>query len=181
MEIRYQNHQTNIERLKENGERLVIASTHEDCSDRCFKWQGRVYSLDGSSGVTDDGREYAPLEVATDVTYTTKAGKTYKNGLLGFNCRHRLIPYMSGIMPEPVTKEEQRRQYAINNQQRQLERQVREERLKAELYKAVDPEAYKAANSKARALAGQYRQFCKENSRAFYPERIQILKPAKGE
>ncbi len=86
MEVRYQGHLDNIQRLRDSGARLVVASTHSDCSERCRPWQGRVYSLDGTSGTTDDGRKYVPLETATDVWYTTKAGKRYKNGLLGFNC-----------------------------------------------------------------------------------------------
>ena len=86
MEARYNGHLENIKELAEQGNRLVIASTHNDCSERCREWQGRVYSLDGTSGKTDDGRDYVPLEEATDVWYQTKAGKWYKNGLLGFNC-----------------------------------------------------------------------------------------------
>lgn len=85
MEVRYNGHQEQIEELKKITN-LVIASSHADCSDRCRKWQSRVYSLNGTYGTTDDGRKYVPLEVATDVYYTTKVGKVYKNGLLGFNC-----------------------------------------------------------------------------------------------
>lgn len=86
MEVRYNGHLEQIDDLRAAGYKLVIASTHADCSERCRPWQGRVYSLDGTSGITDDGRSYQPLENATDVWYTTKAGKRYKNGLLGFNC-----------------------------------------------------------------------------------------------
>lgn len=86
MEVRYQRHLDSIEELRAAGHKLVIASTHADCSERCAPFQGRVYSLDGTSGTTDDGRPYVPLEVATNVPYTTRAGVTYMNGLLGFNC-----------------------------------------------------------------------------------------------
>lgn len=86
MEVRYDDHLESISKLKEDGNKLVIASSHADCSQRCSPWQGRVYSLDGTSGTTPDGRKFVPLEEATDIYYTTKAGRTYKNGLLGFNC-----------------------------------------------------------------------------------------------
>lgn len=86
MQVRYEGHLEEIAELKAGGQKLVVCSVHADCSDRCATWQGRVYSLDGTSGRTDDGREFIPLETATDIYYTTKAGKTYKNGLLGFNC-----------------------------------------------------------------------------------------------
>lgn len=85
MEVRYHDHLDNIDELKASGVRLVVCSSHADCSDRCAPWQGRIYSLDGTSGVVD-GHRYVPLETATDVWYTTKAGRRYKNGLLGFNC-----------------------------------------------------------------------------------------------
>ena len=35
MELRYQGHLDNIEELREQGHRLVIASEHADCSERC--------------------------------------------------------------------------------------------------------------------------------------------------
>ena len=80
------NEQRNMIKELREKTRLVICDTHSDCSDRCFKWQGRVYSLDGTSGRTDDGREYIPLEVAVnDTTYGLH------NGLLGYNCRHKLV------------------------------------------------------------------------------------------
>lgn len=97
--------------FKSNGVKLVIASAHADCSGRCSKWQGKVYSLDGSYGTTEDGREYQPLENATDVYYTTKAGRTYKNGLLGFNCRHKLHEF-NGQQPQTISKEDRKKEYA---------------------------------------------------------------------
>jgi hypothetical protein len=125
MEVRYQSHLDNIEELREQGHKLVIASEHADCSERCRKYQGRVYSLDGTSGTTPDGRKFVPLEKATDVYYTTKAGKTYKNGLLGFNCRHFLVPYKDGFrFPKPNPTVEAK-EYEITRKQRYLERQVR--------------------------------------------------------
>lgn len=95
MEVRYQGHKDEIEELKASGEKLVLCSTHADCSERCAPYQGRLYSLDGTSGEID-GIKYVPLEYATNNPrdrYTTKAGRTYQNGLLGFNCRHKLTPY----------------------------------------------------------------------------------------
>ena len=90
MQVRYERHQDEIEGFKQRGTRLVVCSVHGDCSDRCAKWQGSVYSLDGTTGVTEDGRRFIPLETATDVYYTTKAGRTYKNGFsaltVGINC-----------------------------------------------------------------------------------------------
>ena len=175
MEVRYNEQMEQIAELREQGVNLVICSTHADCSERCRPWQGRVYSLDGTRGRTDDGRSYVPLEEATDIYYTTKAGKTYKNGLLGFNCRHFLVPYKSGYrFPKPNATEE-RREYEITQEQRRLETVVRKWRTKAVEYKNTDRESYLKARSNAIAANKAYIAFSKQNNRAYYPSRTALL------
>lgn len=175
MEVRYQAHFDNIDELRASGHKLVIASTHADCSDRCSKFQGGVYSLDHTYGVTDDGRKYVPLEIATDVYTKTKAGKTYKNGLLGFNCRHYLVPYRSGYrFPKPNPNEE-RKQYAITVRQRELERNVREWRTRAIEYKGTDRKSYLKAREKAIEWNKEYIKYSQDHRRAYYPSRTKII------
>lgn len=175
MEVRYNDHLEQITSLKAQGVKLVIASTHADCSARCAPWQGRVYSLDGTSGTTDDGRNYVPLETATDIFYTTKAGKTYKNGLLGFNCRHYLVPYKSGYtFPKPNAAEE-RRQYAITLKQRQLERNVIKWKIDAVENKGVNKERYNTARKKAQEWNNAYIRYSMKHQRAYYPSRTKVL------
>lgn len=179
MEVRYAEHNTQIEDLKNSGNRLVIASTHSDCSERCAPFQGKVYSLDGTSGKTDDGRNFVPLERATEIWYTTKKGKRYKNGLLGFNCRHFLIPYKSGYrFPEP-DKEQEKREYAITLRQRELERNVRKWQIKAIENKALDESEYKKARQNAIIANKEYIEFSKKHNRAYYPSRVQVLAEEK--
>ncbi len=175
MEVRYNSHIEQIEELRAAGIKLVTCSVHADCSDRCYKWQGRVYSLDGTSGTTEDGKPYVPLERATDIFYTTKAGITYKNGLLGFNCRHYLMPYKAGMMIPHVSKATQRKENAINTRQRELERIVREYKEKALIYKPFNTALYKAARAKAIEWRNEYIKFSKDNGRAYYPSRIELL------
>ena len=92
MTVRYEHQVKGVNDLKARGVRLVWTSAHANCSKRCEPYQGRLYSLDGTSGEID-GHRYEPLENATEVYYTTKSGKTYRNGIIyGFNCRQRLIP-----------------------------------------------------------------------------------------
>lgn len=175
MEVRYQAHQDNIDELKAQGHRLVIASEHADCSERCRKYQGRVYSLDGTSGTTPDGRKFVPLEQATDVYYTTKAGKTYKNGLLGFNCRHYLVPYEDGFrFPKPNPKVEAK-EYEITQKQRYLERQVRHWRTESIYQKSIDLDKYRKARDKAIKYNKEYIKYSKENGRAYYPSRTKLI------
>lgn len=88
MEVRYQDHKDKVTELKADGVKIVACSSHADCSERCAPYQGRLYSLDGTTG-TIDGYKYVPLEEATQNPrdrYVTKAGRVYQNGLLGFNC-----------------------------------------------------------------------------------------------
>lgn len=178
MEVRYKAHQDEIEDFKAQGINLVIASTHADCSERCRPWQGRVYSLNGTSGTTDDGRKYVPLENATKsekVKHVTKSGKVYYNGLLGYNCRHYLVPYKKGYkFPKPNAKEE-RKEYAITLKQRELERQVRKWRTIAITKKNVNREEYLEARRKAIEWNKQYIEFSQKNGRAYYPSRTKLI------
>lgn len=175
MQVRYERHLEDIQKLKYDGERLVVCSVHADCSDRCKQWQGRVYSLDGTYGTTEDGRKFVPLEVATDIYYTTKAGNTYKNGLLGFNCRHRLLPYRVGMVIPQVSEEERKREDAITKRQRELERSIIRWRENALMQKGVNTAAYKQARRNAVEAYERYKTYSKENGRAYYPDRVKIL------
>ena len=175
MQVRYERHQSDIQALRDKDVRLVVCSVHADCSDRCKPWQGRVYSLDGTTGTTDDGRKFVPLETATDVEYETKAGRRYKNGLLGFNCRHKLFPYKSGMVIPSAGEEEQKREYAITRTQRAMERAVIDARERALMYKGEDRKKYLSARREAIELYAEYKRFSKENGRAYYPDRVKIL------
>lgn len=177
MEVRYARHLDEIESLRAAGIKLVTSSVHADCSDRCYKWQGRVYSLDDTSGTTEDGKPYVPLETATDVYYTTKAGKTYKNGLFGFNCRHYIMPYDPRVIIPTVSKETQERERKINTKQRELERKVRYWKIKAQLNKGLPGvrEQYLEARKNAIEANREYKKFSKDNGRAYYPSRTKIL------
>ena len=175
MQVRYERHQGEISGFKERGTRLVVCSVHADCSDRCARWQGGVYSLDGTSGVTEDGRRFIPLETATDIYYTTKAGRTYKNGLLGFNCRHKLYEYKAGMVIPTVPAEEQKRGYAITQTQRQMEREVISAREMALSLKGVDVGGHRKWSEIARQRYAAYKTYSKEHGRAFYPDRVKIL------
>ena len=148
---------------------LVICDTHSDCSDRCFQWQGRIYSLDGTYGTTSDGRKYVPLEVATNAIF-----KGHRNGLLGYNCRHKLRPYHDGVKAVKVTKEEQQKQQRITTTQRALEREIRYSKDLALTFKGVDAEKYSYYKNKTSVLTGEYRKFCQDNNRVEYRSRLKI-------
>jgi hypothetical protein len=171
-EVRWQAHIDEIEGFKARGVKLVIASAHANCSPRCSPWQGRVYSLDGTYGTTDDGREYEPLENATKIP--TKNGRWY-NGLLGFNCRHYLVEYKSGYKFPEVSLATEGREYAIEQKQRYFERQVRKWRAEAEMQRGTGDPRYRVAERKAREWNQRYIAFSKANQRAYYTSRTRLL------
>lgn len=172
MEVRYDNHKKNIEDLRQSGERIILCSSHADCSERCAPWQGRFYSLDGTYG-TIDGHDYVPLEVATDIYYTTKAGRVYKNGLFGFNCRHFGEVYRGQRIPR-ISKEEMEREYKITQTQRALELKVRKEKESALIFKGINRAEYLKHRKLAIATNKEYLKFCKDNDRPSFPMRVEI-------
>lgn len=149
---------------------LVICSTHSDCSERCSHWQGKVYSLDGTSGFTGDGRRFQPLENATDVR--DKYG--YKNGLLGFNCRHKLVPFKKGLKQIKVDEKERKANIEITGQQRAFERQIRHAKEQMFAFKGVDKEKYLLYKKKVQNLGAKYRDFCIKYNRVQYRSRLQV-------
>lgn len=180
MVARFEETQKMLEDAKKS--KLVICDTHSDCSDRCFKWQGRIYSTDGTSGTTEDGKHYIPIEVAiNDTTYGQH------NGLFGYNCRHKVVPYHKGMKAVKVGKEEQKREKAISNYQRQLEREIRNAKDSAIAFKNVELDKYlpkelqvakrqKYLEYKAKAdkLTREYVEFCHKYNRVEYRSRLQV-------
>lgn len=178
MEVRYNGHEEQLEEFKAKGVKLVIISSHADCSRRCAPYQGKVYSLDGTSGVTSDGRKYEPIEKATKNPadrYTTKKGKTYQNGLFGFNCRHYAVEYKKGYEFPIPSRAEERKEYAITLKQREYERKVRKWRTEALESKGIDKAHYEYAKKKAREWNERYINFSRRNERAYYPDRVKII------
>ena len=175
IQIRQERHEQELAQLKESGVKLVWIVPHANCSVRCEGWQGKLYSLDGTSGVID-GISYQPIENAMNVYEVTKAGKVYKNGCLsGFNCRHTTEPYKKGNKPIEIPARVIDKQRAINNKQRYLERGVKEWKEKALLYKFIDKKLYKFARNKAKQWNDRYIKYSEQNKVAYYPSRTDII------
>lgn len=173
MLVRHEAQQASIAEYREKGIRLVWASTHSDCSKRCAPWQGRLYSLDGTSGEID-GHKFVPLETATDVWYITKSGKRWKNGLLGFNCRHRLIPYRGQERPKGYSKQVMEQQRALDVEQRRQERAIRKIKTEGFLLRGTDNAEARKKFATARKLYSEYREFCERNNRVAQVFRTQV-------
>lgn len=183
MTVRYERQLDRLEELKADGVKLVWIEPHANCSERCEKYQGKLYSLDGSTGKID-GIDYRPLEYATNNPvdrYVTRAGKVYQNGCItGFNCRHQLIPYEEGNRPMPIPADVIARRRAIEQRQREMERDIRAQKRKAVLMRNVSPEAYNKAREKASRMTELYEEYSRKNDAAFSRERTSIFTDALG-
>lgn len=184
MSVRFEAYKNTKQQLKDKGTRLVYVPSHSNCSKRCQPYQGKVYSLDGTSG-TIDGRRFIPIEdVAENVTYKSeRTGRTYYNGLFSYNCRHTLEPYEKGMNIQQIPSGVIEKTREAEMQQREMERHYRSLREKEELYRIVykhskNEEIRKEATAiraEAAALRKQYAAFSKKSGLAYLPNRLQIM------
>ena len=168
MAIRYDANLKDVKNLVDNGVKLVWTSSHPNCSPRCAPFQGRLYSLDGTSGVIN-GIRYTPLNDALKAN----GGNSIING---YNCRHRLIEYRPGSHPPTdYSEEEIKREYAIDQRQRHYENTIRnmkaEERL---LRQAGFTKEAGGLRKKWQYLNKSYEAFSLRNGRPFYRWRTRI-------
>lgn len=104
-----------IQRAQEWGNNLVEVSSHADARPEHAEWQGKVYSLEGGTS------EYPNL--AAETGYGTG------EGLMGYNCRHVFYPYFDGLSEQTYphyNEDVDDENYEIAQEQRQLERDVRQ-------------------------------------------------------
>lgn len=173
MTERWKAKQEEIEALRDND--LVWISTHANCSERCQPWQGKLYSISGRTG-TIDGIQFQPLRNATDIFYTTKEGKTYRNGCIsGFNCRHTLSVYAKGNKPIEVSDKVIAKYRAIEENQRAMERAIREKRALAIGLKDINRPQARFFASQSKELYEQYKAYCDKNKVAYYPARCKVF------
>lgn len=184
MNVRFNVYKENKQAFLNRGVSLVYVRPHSNCSKRCQPYQGKLYSLDGTSGFID-GRKYIPIEeVADNQTYVSNnTGKTYYCGLFSYNCRHTMEEYKRGMQFERIPDDVIERQRRVEMHQREMERNYRSLREKSELYyilyhrsgnKDVQSIA-RSASVKAATLRKEYITYSKKHNVPYYPTRLQIL------
>lgn len=179
-ELRHESNTQMIKDMIKEGHRYCWISAHSDCSERCKRWQGKLVDLVASSvnskfetGERLDGHVVYSLKDITD--QVDKYG--YKNNIIvGFNCRHYLIPYTPRSTPpfERYPKGEVDKERKINQRMRSQERRIRRLRERSQLMTVVDPKEAKTLHRKAIALEKRYIAFAKQNRFAYYPQRIKV-------
>lgn len=169
-EVRYEANKEDVDKMKAEGVDLVWTSSHADASERCAPWQGRLYSLSGKSGTTANGERYTPFAEARDANNGNSI-------ISGYNCRHRIIEYTPGTKaPKEYDSKTIRRENAINNRQRQYERDIRNLKSEERLARAEGDTAYAHDLRVAwQEKRDAYIDFSHGNNRPYYLWRTRIV------
>lgn len=166
MDIRTTVHNTAIQatraRMQDFGTQVFQVSSHAGARPGCYPYQGKFYSWDNSSGSIELGNgsvvDYAPLN---STTYGQPAG------LFGINCGHYPIPIIPGVtIPHGADniqpKAENDKAYAESQEQRALERKIREAKRVVEM---AGDTATKEDKARVKELQGQMREFIERTGR----------------
>ena len=159
-------------RCDEHNIQLIEVSSHMGARPLCATYQGRIFSRDGSKGVTVDGAGgkiyYTPL---SETSYGQPAG------LFGINCGHVQYPFVPGINFQryfPYPKEENDRRYMQFQQQRAMERGIRAAKRECMMLQEVgDTEGLQKASLRLRNQREKYRAYCKETGLKQHNDRTQ--------
>lgn len=181
LDIRHEKQLNMIESLKESGVRYAWTSSHPDCSKRCEKWQGKLFDLNAETSELSGHRMRKKLNGNTVYCFNEVINQIdkygYKNNIIvGFNCRHKLIPYTESndLPPEEFSAEEIKEQRLINAKLREYERKIRFYKQQALLFKRTNVKYSIQCERKAKSLTTEYKQFANRNGYAYYQYRINI-------
>lgn len=160
------------ERMESYGCELYQVSWHDGARPLCYPWQGKVISTNGWTGEVEDG-EGNKVQVHSESEIESFR---YGGGLFGVNCGHYQIPFFPGFSrsrPPRQNEEENAKEYAESQQQRALERKVREEKRELEVMKAqgATKEEIDAQKIRVRNANANLTEFCDKTGRARQPGR----------
>ena len=172
------------ERADSYGADLYQVSSHNGARPLCYPWQGKVISRSGWSGEVEDLYKNKVRVYAQSATSYGQAA-----GLFGVNCRHypmTFIPGFSTLKGEPQDPEENDELYALTQQQRGMERKLREQKRDLAVMKAqgADKEAIDRQRVKVDSAQSALESFCDEHglprrrNREYTP--INATWPAEG-
>lgn len=166
-------------------------------------WQGKVYSLSESLlkkyGYSDEPKKRNVFQKIKDFFGKFKKSETYEDfetvtgygtitGFAGINCRHTMMPFLSGMennQPQ-YDSEENKKRYDLSQKQRYYERKIREtkrrlfENRKAQKITKDKKriEVLKAKEKKLKALFDkqyqEYTIFCKQNGLSRSDSRLYV-------
>lgn len=170
MDIRTTVHNTAIQsirvRQEDYGSDIFQVSSHAGARPLCYPYQGKFYSWGSGSGTFTDGagvqHAYAPLD-------STSYGQAA--GLFGINCGHYPMPQIPNVtFPQDKkieSKAENDRLYQESQEQRALERRIRDAKRKQAAFQAAGlPEAADRQRALVRQRQAAMREFIAKTGRA---------------
>lgn len=154
------------EAMEGYGDDLYMVSYHDGARPLCYPWQGKVISRSDWAGEVEDGNgNKVQVYRQSDTSYGEPAG------LFGINCGHYPMPFIPGMsyVRKPTQNEEENaKDYEETQQQRALERKLREEKRDYEVLKAqgAPEEELKAQRERVRNANADLNDFCDETGRS---------------
>lgn len=178
MEIRTASHNAAIDSIRARQEDynsdIFQVSTHAGARPLCYPYQGRFFTWGNEGGTFIDGNgkrhRYKPIR---ETSYGEPAG------LFGINCGHYPLPQIPRVTapqdkPEP-DKEENDREYRESQEQRRLERNIRDAKRKQRAFEEAGlPEAAAEQDFKIKNRQAAMREFIKKTGRTRRYDREQI-------
>lgn len=156
--------QAAFDRCDDFGSDIIQVDAHAGARPLCYPWQGKLISrVDAARDVEDVDGNKAHVYALSETSYGNPAG------LFGVNCRHfgtPFIPGFSGLMNKDLIqpKEENDERYALTQEQRYMERQIRDARLKESVAKARgDTEEAAKWHGKVEEMSDKIGDFCEEH------------------
>lgn len=161
-------------RFDEYGIDLIQVPSHNGARPKCAKDQGKIYSRSNKSGTAYDGDgnpiEFFPFS-------QTSFGQP--DGLFGINCHHKEYAFISGVNFQryfPYDEEENAAQYKKIQNQRRLERRVRETKRNIAMLKEVgDTEGVKLAKKTLAQRNKAYNDYCAKNNLKPHSDRLAVV------
>ena len=201
IDARYKLITESLERATADGNKMLVASAHAGCSERCSYWQGKIYINDLVGGISGRPMGQYPGHAPTQDIIGYIDGKPFyslqqacENGFLSYNCQHRLIKYYRGVQPPQYDNRRVHLIRALTERQRVLENRIR-------MYKRRETLSVKGATVKrknpftgqveemnerkynqlmSKYWQDQYKTLCKKNGLPEYRWRLKITEYEKG-
>lgn len=160
-------------RMDDYGNDLIEVSSHIGARPKCEPYQGKIFSRSGKSGYTEDLN-------GNKIAYSPWGSTSYGDpgGLLGINCGHQIYPFFPGFSRQtytPYNKEKNDEVYRQSQQQRALERKIRESKRECAMLDAAgDEEGFEKAAVNLKRREAALKHFSQETGRTIKSDRAQV-------
>lgn len=146
-------------RCEDMGVNLIQIDSHSGARPKCAKDQGKIFSLDNTSGTTEDlnGRK---------IRYYPWNSSSYgePDGILGINCGHHKFPFVPGVNIQRHFPTEDmdanNRLYKQTQVQRALERDVRKQKRECMMFDELeDKDAFEESAVKLKSKEAKLKNY----------------------